>query len=130
MLYREEGKWKLAPFKVIYKQHGQTLEQYTHNKKWWEDFAAKWDHTEIIEFVELNHSAEQLARLEEVQEVEEGFEYYAGRYVIDGVFPDELDEEERMLHHPLKTIQLAKENKELGQLATDLDIRLLMQELK
>lgn len=130
VLYLKNGSWALSPLKVIYTQHGETLEQYTHDKQWWLDFAAKWGHTEIIEFVDVSYSEEQIARLAEVQETEEGFEYYATQYVLDGVFPDQLEGEEKMVNHPFKTLQLEKENKDLGQLTTDLDLRLLMQELK
>lgn len=129
MLYRKNGRWALPPFKVIYKQHGETIEQLTHDKQWWLDFAEKWDHTEILEFVDVDYSEEQIARLAEVQNTEEGFEYYATRYVIDGLFPNQLEGEEKLLNHPFRTLQLEKENKQLGQLATDLDIRLLMQEM-
>lgn len=130
MLYRKNGSWALPPFKVIYKQHGETIEQYSHDKQWWLDFAEKWDHTEIIEFVDVTYTDEQKARLAEVQNTEEGFEYYAARYVFDGVFPNQLEGEEKMEDHPFRVLQLEKENKQLGQLATDLDLRLLMQELK
>jgi hypothetical protein len=130
MLEFKNGSWALPPFKVIYKQHGETLEQYTHDKQWWIDFAAQWEHTEILEFVDVTYTEVQLERLEEVQDItSEGFEYYAARYVLDGIFPDQLEGEEKIKHHPFKTLQLEKGNKELGQLATDLDIRLLMQEL-
>lgn len=130
MLYLKNGSWALSPFKVIYTQHGQTLEQYTHDKQWWLDFAAKWDHTEIVEIVDVTYSEEQMARLAQVQDTKEGFEYYAARYVIEGIFPDQLEGEEKLENHPFKMLQLEKENKDLGQLATDLDLRLLMQELK
>lgn len=69
MLYRKDGEWHLAPLKVKYKQHGETLEQYTNSKKWWEDFAKKWDHTKIIEFKDVTYSEEQLGRLNEIQEI-------------------------------------------------------------
>lgn len=129
MLYLKNGSWALPPFKVTYKQQGETLEQYTHDKQWWLDFAEHWEHTEILEFVDVTYSPGQLARLAEVQDTKEGFEYYAARYVLDGVFPNQLEGEEKLENHPFKMLQLEKENKHLGQLATDLDIRLLMQEL-
>ncbi|HLR58926.1 MAG TPA: hypothetical protein VK094_00410 [Pseudogracilibacillus sp.] len=130
MLYQKNGEWALSPYKVKYRQHGEECEKYTHDKKWWKDFAAKWDHTEILEFEDVTYSDEQKARLEEVKDVKEGFEYYAARYVLDGKFPNQLEPEERLEDHPLRVLQLEKENKQLGQVTTDLDIRILMQELK
>src|SRR5699024_5431612 len=122
MLCRENGEWALCPFKVTYKQHGEILERYTDDKQWWIDFAAKWDHTEVIVIEDAVCTEEQKARLEEVKDVAEGFEYYASRYVENGTFPNELDAEERMKDHPLKNLQLQKENEKQGQTLTDTEI--------
>ncbi len=127
VLYLKNGEWALSPYKVIYKQHGETLEQYAHDKQWWLDFAAKWDHTEIIEFVEVEYSTEQIERLEEVKLTEEGFEYYAGRYVLEGLFPDELEEDEQMKDHPFQLLQRKKEDEILGQSVTQTDIETMLQ---
>lgn len=123
MLYLKNGEWALSPFKVKYEQHGEALEQFTHDKQWWIDFAAKWDHTEIIEFEDTSFTVEQKARLEEVKNIDEGFEYYAAQYVLDGTFPDELeDDEERMKNHPLQLLQLEKENTSQGQTITETEL--------
>lgn len=127
MLYLENGKWALPPFKVNYKQHGEDYEKYTHDKKWWKDLAAKWDHTEIIEFESVTYSKEQKERLKEVEDTKEGFEYYAYRYVIDGLFPSELEDEERLMNHPFKVLELKKVDEEQGQKQTDSDIRSMLQ---
>lgn len=123
MLYIEEGEWKLAPNKVIYEQNGEKMEHYTNDKEWWEDFAAKWDHTEIIEFEDVSWSEEERKRLEEVQDVGEAYGYFVERYVTEGVFPDELeDTEERLRNHPMQILQLKKEDSALGQLATQAEL--------
>ncbi len=123
MLYLENGEWVLAPYKVKYKQRGEVLEQYTHDKQWWTDFAAKWEHTEILEFEETSFTDEQKARLEEVKNVKEGFESYVAQYVLDGTFPDELeDEKERLKNHPLRLLQLEKENSRQGQTITETEL--------
>lgn len=123
MLYLKNGEWALCPYKVKYEQRGEVLEQYTEDKQWWNDFAAKWDHTEIIEFEETSFTDEQKARLEEVKNVAEGFESYVAQYVLDGTFPDELeDEEERMKNHPLRMLQLEKENTSQGQTITETEL--------
>lgn len=127
MLYLKNGEWTLCPYKVIYEQHGETLEQYAHDKQWWLDFADKWAQTEIIEFVEVTYTDEQKARLEEVKNIDEGFEYYASRYVEDGLFPDELEAEDRLKGHPLKMLQLQKENEKQGQTLTEAEIGSMMQ---
>lgn len=128
MLYLKNGEWALSPFKVKYKQHGETSEQYTDDKQWWKDFAAKWEHTEIIKFKDVTYSKEQKARLVDVQNVKEGYEYYAAQYVLDGTFPDEMeDDEERMKNHPLRMIQIKKENTSQGQSITESEIESMKQ---
>lgn len=128
MLYLKHGEWALSPLKVKYKQHGEVLEQYTNDKQWWLDFAEKWDHTEIIEFKEATYSDEQRARLEEVKDVEEGFEYYAARYALDGIYPNELEvEEERLKKHPLRVLQLQNENVSQGQTITESELESMKQ---
>lgn len=118
MLYIEDGKWALCPYKVIYEQHGEALEQYTHDKNWWNDFADKWEHTEIIEFKEVEYTTEQKDRLKEISHLGEGFGYLASQYVLNGSFPDELEDEERLDNHPLQNLQRKKENEDLGQMGT------------
>lgn len=127
MLYIKNGEWALSPFKVKYKQHGEALEQFTHDKQWWNDFAAKWEHSEILEFEDVSYSEEQKARLEEVQGIGEGFEYYAARYVLDGTFPDQLEGEERLLDHPLQLVQRRVEDQSLGQAITQSELEGMMQ---
>jgi len=128
MLYLKNGEWALCPHKVKYEQRGKVLEQYTHDKKWWIDFADKWDHTKIIEFTEITYTDEQLARLTEIQHIKEGFEYYAACYVLENKFPNELEnEEERMDHHPLKSLQIQKENISQGQTITEAEIENMKQ---
>lgn len=127
----------LCPYKVIYTQHGEHHEQYVGNKNWWLDFADKWDHTQIIEIVEMDYTDEQLARYEDVKFLPEDFYDIYSNYVADGSFPTE---DELELKHPFRMIQLKKEGEQQGvelsqreineimhgiQLS-DLEIRLLM----
>lgn len=128
MLYLKNGEWALSPFKVKYKQSNETLEQYTDDKQWWNSFAEKWNHTEIVEFEDVTYSDRQKARLEEIQGTDEGFEYYAGKYVLDGTFPDEFeDAEERMKIHPFRTLQNEKENVSQGQSMTETELESMKQ---
>ena len=79
-------------------------------KQWWLDFAAKWDHTEIIEFVPAEATAEQQARLEEINQlrIPDGFGSMLTGYVQDGAFPEGLA-------HPLRQLQIAKEQERQDQ---------------
>ena len=49
MVYKQNNELKLATTKVKYIQHSEELEQVIgeEGNKWWEDFAEKWEHTEI-----------------------------------------------------------------------------------
>ena len=109
MLYRNGNQWDLCPYKVRYTQYGEVLEQYTHDKQWWIDFAEKWEHTNIIEFIDMKYTDEQKARLEEIKNIPEGFGVICSDYVKDGSFPTDWAD------HPLQLIQLRKENTSLKE---------------
>lgn len=107
MLYRKGNQWDLCPYKVRYTQYGEVLEQYTHDKQWWIDFADQWEHTRILEFIDMVYTNEQKARLEEIKNISEGFASICSDYVKDGSFPNDWTD------HPLQLIQLRKENTSL-----------------
>ena len=133
MLYRKGGEWALCPFLVVYTQHGQEIEQYTHDKQWWLDFAEEWDHTEIQEFQNVEWSDEEKARLEDIKHIPEGFFSDCATYVKTGLFPDEVeveDEEEdggRQNNHPLQLLQRKKEAERLGIEVSEREINEIMQ---
>ena len=135
MLIKDGDCFRLYPWKVRYRQHGQEIEQWAlPSKQWWTDFAAKWEHTEIIEFVEIELTEEQLARASEIEQLpmDEGFREICIDYIMGGVFPEGIN-------HPLRDLQIQKENQEQGielsereiqeiiqgQEISDLDIRVL-----
>lgn len=103
--------------KVRYAQNGKEIEQYVGSEghDWWVDFADKWEHTEIIEFIPVEPTEEQLVRFDEVSQlnIPDGFSDILSDYVEDGVFPDGIS-------HPLIALELKKENEELKQLLADL----------
>ena len=151
MLQKSEGVLVFPQYKVKYVQHGEQRESYTSDKSWWQKFENKHKHTEIIEFEALSFTDEQHKRLSEVEDTPDAYEHYAAQYALHGLFPDELDEDERLEDHPFQNLQLKKENEALGQsltsseiknfimendqenmgqLITDLDIRLLKKEME
>ena len=88
MLIKDGDCFRLYPWKVRYRQHGQEIEQWAlPSKQWWTDFAAKWEHTEIIEFVEMELTEEQLARASEIEQLpmDEGFREICIDYIIGGI---------------------------------------------
>lgn len=124
MLQIVNGELSFPLHKVIYKQRGKTMEDYTNDPKWWEDFAAKWKHTEIIGFETPEFTDEQHQRLEEVKDLDEAYMHYAEDYVLTGLFPNEVSNEgEKVLDHPLRVLQLEKENQMLGQSLTEAEIK-------
>jgi hypothetical protein len=90
MLIKTLNGWNLAEYTVRYTQRGEEIEQIVgeEGKEWWLDFADKWDHTQIIEFTDLHYTPEQVARLEEIQEIGEGYMEACSDYVLNGNIPD------------------------------------------
>ena len=110
LIFWKKGKWHLCNEKVKYKQHGEEITQYVMSEghDWWVDFEEKWEHTEIIEFIPVEPTEEQLNRFEEVIQlnVPEGFGGELSDYVEFGIFPEGIN-------HVLKILQLVKENEQL-----------------
>ena len=125
MLYYKNG-WHLCAEKVRYIQHGEEIEQSVGGEghDWWVEFEQKWEYTEIQEFILVGPTEEQVARLEEVNQlkVPDGFAGIVGDYVKDGSFPAGYN-------HPLRLLQLKKEQQLQDNYLLDLDFRQAMSEL-
>ena len=116
MLQRNGSQWRLYPHKVRYIQHGEEIEQWAlPDKKWWTDFADKWEHTEIIEFIDVDVTDDMLERYEEIKSMPEDFMEMYAEYVLTGDTSDGIK-----LHagHPFQNIRLKNENEKLK---SDLD---------
>ena len=89
--------------KIRYSQNGEEIIQYVREEgqQWWIDFAAEWDHTEIIEFIDVIPTQEQTERLNEIKHLNESLGGVCSDYVELGVFPNEPG-------HALETLQLKK----------------------
>ena len=126
MIFYKNGKWHICTEKVHYTQHGEEITQYVGSEghDWWVDFEQKWEHTEIIEFIPVEATQEQLDRLEEVNQlsIKEGFGYECSRYVEYGIFPEGFN-------HVLRPIQILKEQNEQDAYLVDNDFRLSLVEL-
>ena len=126
LIFYKNG-WRLCSEKVKYKQHGEEIEQYVMSEghDWWVDFEEKWKHTEIIEFTPVKATNEQLERFNEVNQlnIHEGFGSELSNYVKDGVFP-------KGITHPLREIQIAKEQKLQDAYLLDLEFRQSMAEME
>ena len=125
LIFYKNG-WHLCSEKVKYIQHGEEIEQYvgSEGKEWWLDFEEKWEHTEIIEFIPVEPTEEQLNRFEEVIQlnIPEGFGYECSKYVEFGIFPEGFN-------HVLRPIQILKEQNEQDAYLVDNDFRLSLVEL-
>jgi len=120
MIFYKNRKWHMCSEKIRYMQHGEEIEQFVgaEGHDWWIDFEQKHEHTEIIEFVDVVATNEQLARLDEVNQLNigDGFGEMLGNYVRDGIFPDGFT-------HPLRNLQLQKEQELQDSYLLDLDFR-------
>lgn len=107
MIYYKNNQWHMCDEKVKYIQHGEEITQYVGSEGhgWWVDFANTWEHTEIIEFIDVVATNEQLSRLEEINNlnISDGYSDICSNYVELGQFPEELN-------NPLRQLQLKKEN--------------------
>lgn len=103
VLYKDNGELKLSVTKVKYIRDGEELEQFVggEGKQWWLDFVEKWDHTEIIEFVDAEYTNEQLSRFDEVKNLAIS-EVVLEQYIANGTIGDGLE-----------LLALKNENKEL-----------------
>ena len=125
MIYYKNG-WHLCNEKVKYKQHDEEIIQYVMSEghDWWVDFEEKWEHTEIIEFIPVEPTQEQLDRLEEINQlnIPDGFGYECSQYVEFGIFPEGFN-------HVLRPIQIMKQQDEQDDYLIDSDFRLSLLEM-
>lgn len=125
MIYYKNG-WHLCNEKVKYKQHDEEIIQYVMSEghDWWVDFEEKWEHTEIIEFIPVEPTQEQLDRLEEINQlnIPDGFGYECSQYVEFGIFPEGFN-------HVLRPIQILKQQEEQDKYLIDLDFRQTLNEM-
>jgi hypothetical protein len=126
MIYYKNNKYHMCNEKVKYIQHGEELIQYVMSEghDWWVDFEEKWEHTEIIEFIEVKPTQEQLDRLEEINQlnISDGFGYECSQYVEFGIFPEGFN-------HVLRPIQILKQQEEQDKYLIDLDFRQTLNEM-
>ena len=123
MIIKKNNELRLSEQKVKYIQHGVEIEQIVGEEgiQWWNDFAEKWEHTNIVEFINIEYTAEQLGRFEEIKELDIA-DNIANDYVMDGVVSDGV------VSDGLGLFILKKENKDLKKLLADLTEEILMKD--
>ena len=116
MLYNSKEGLELSTLKVRYMRNGETIEQEVgqEGKQWWLDFASKWDDTEIIGFVDVAYTVEQLTKFEEIRGLSIATNIL-NDYVMEGIVGEGLE-----------MLQLKKENQELRSLLADLTETVLL----
>ena len=124
MVFYKNGRWHLCNEKVKYMQNDKEIEQYVGSEghDWWIDFADKWEHTEIIQFIPVEPTEEQLKRLEEINQlnIPDGFSDMVSNYVKDKTFPESFN-------HPLRKLQVYKENIQQGIELSEREIQEIVQ---
>lgn len=123
MIYYKNNEYHMCEHKVKYIQHGEEIIQYVMSEgyDWWVDFEEKWEHTELINFIAVDYTPEQLMRFGEIEKlnINEGFAAELTQYVKDGSFPEGVT-------HPLRNLQLQKENEALQQSIAELSMLISM----
>lgn len=116
MIFKNNGLLELPKLKVKYTKSNETIEQFIteEGKQWWLDFDAKWDDIEIIEFIDVSYTQDQLDRFEEIKGINTN-EEALNEYVMNGTLDDKLGE-----------LKLKKENEYLRQRLADLTEVVLM----
>ena len=116
MIFKNNGLLELPKLKVKYTKGNETIEQFIteEGKQWWFDFDAKWDDIEIIEFIDVSYTQDQLDRFEEIKEIKANEEVLS-EYVINGTLGEGLGE-----------FKLKKENDYLRERLADLTEIVLM----
>ncbi len=124
MLIKRGSRFDLYPWKVNYTQHGQQITQWAlPSKEWWENFEQKWEHTTIQSFEEVTLTEEQLQRYEEVKfGIPESFASACVAYILEGTFPEGIT-------HPLRQLEIKKQQDEQDMYLIDQDFRLSLVEM-
>ena len=126
LIFYKNGNWHLCSDKVKHIHHGEEIIQYVMSEghDWWVDFEEKWEHTEIIELIEVEPTQEQISRYNEVLQlnIPEGYGGELSDYVEHGVFPEGFN-------HVLRPIQIQKEKMEQLDYLVDVDFRISLMEL-
>lgn len=124
LIFYKNNQWHLCGEKVKYIQHDEEIEQYvgSEGRDWWLDFEEKWEHTEIIEFIDVKPSEEQLNRFNEMLELNlgDGYSFELGEYVENAIFPDGFN-------HVLRPLQIMLENQRLGIEMSEREIQEIIQ---
>lgn len=110
MLVYDNKRHALAQFAVHYTDGEDSGTHYANNLDYYKAFEERWDSFTIDKIEELTYTDEQVARLEEVAHMPEGYTEVYESYVIDGV----IDTEDMPDNHPFVTFALKKENEELS----------------
>ena len=116
MVYKQNNELKLATTKVKYVQNEENMEQVVceEGNQWWEDFAEKWEHTEIVGFEDIVYSQDVLDRFEEIKNLDLA-DSLANDYVMNSVVCDGLE-----------LLIAKKENENLKKMLADLAEIVLM----
>lgn len=122
MVYFKNGEWHIATEKVLYKQDGKELENFVgqEGKEWWNGV----DGVTNVEFAPVDIYAEQLDRLAEANQlgIGDGFGELVGNYVLYDEFPDAIQ-------HPLRDLQILKQQLIQDEYLLDLEFRQSMVEM-
>ena len=95
MLYYKDNEWQICPLIVHYRADGIPISKYTHDRRWWERFAAKWGKLASISFTPVRPTEAQQGRLTEINNagIPSMFQSESSAYVERGVILDPENEQ-------------------------------------
>lgn len=127
LIYHKDGQWHLCNERVKYIQNEEEILQPVGSEghEWWINFGKLWKHTEIVEFVPIVPTKNQMVRFEEILQLNlvDGFGGEMSEYVENGIFPSGFS-------HALRPLQILKQQVEQDEYLIDLDFRQTLSEME
>lgn len=137
MVYYKDREWHISKEKVKYTDNGKEKirDIGVEGRVWWTNFEEMWDDITIIEFIPIDPSDLEMARLEKINKlnIPDGFGSIINDYIFKGIFPKEIDHKLRNLqmdelsqHQGISISQREINEIILGVQVSDLEIEILM----
>lgn len=94
MIYFSNGQFHFHLLRASFRAHGEPTSKYTDDRKYWEDFVARWWHHDSLQFEPTHPTPEQQSRLNHLNQQPGLNELYgddAAMYVEYGVIIPDTD---------------------------------------
>ena len=66
MIYFQDNQFRFFNLRAHFRAHGELTQKYTNDRRYWQDFVAKWWHHDSLSFESVQPTNEQQTRLDEL----------------------------------------------------------------